>query len=484
MPQPRKIAQNTILLTLGMLAQKIVSSVYFWYYSNNLPAGSIDAGRFLFALSFTALFAIVADFGLAAVLTREASRQPASANSYLNIALAIKIPLSFLSLIFLFIAVNFFIKEDKTLLYFAGLIMFFDNFNIIWYAILRSQQKFIYESLAVGWYHLIVAAIGVISIKLSGNVLYLLVALLSASVVNFIYGFLILIFKLGFKIKPRFDRTIIKHFLKTIPVFALAGIFIKIYNTAGDILLKFLGNYQLVGLYGVPIKIITALQMLIPMAMAAVLYPAFSNYFVSSQEKLKNAFQKACYFLIIFSLPISAAAWALGDKIILTLWPDYLAVSDVFKIMFLAVPFIFLCFPTGHFLNAVEKQKITTINRGILVAASLGLNFLLIPMFGLLGAGITFLISNALIFFLDLWPVNKALNLDKVYFLKVILKTLLASGAMYLFLIYLEPKLPLVLLILFGALIYLAVLYLARGINLAEIKKEVWGRKSINELAS
>ena len=167
---------------------------------------------------------------------------------------------------------------------------------------------------------------------------------------------------------------------------------------------------------------------------------------------------------------------AVGDKIVLTLWPDYLAVVPTFKIMFLAVPFIFLAFPTGNFLNAIEKQKITALNRGVLMVASLGLNILLIPRLGLLGAGISFLISNALVFFLDLCWVQPALKLDKLFFLKIILKTAVASSIMYLTLVYFKEKSNLLVLIFIGLGVYFAGLYAVGGINLQKIKQQLSGQ--------
>ena len=58
MHNSRQIASNSIIYTLALAIQKILSTLYFWYYSNNLPGGAQDMGRFNFVLSFVTLFLI------------------------------------------------------------------------------------------------------------------------------------------------------------------------------------------------------------------------------------------------------------------------------------------------------------------------------------------------------------------------------------------------------------------------------------------
>jgi O-antigen/teichoic acid export membrane protein len=93
MHSAKSITANSFFYTSALVFQKILSSLYFWYYSNNLPAGAQDVGRLQFVLSFVALFFIIGDLGLYLVFLREASKSPRSANKYLNTLLTIKLPL-------------------------------------------------------------------------------------------------------------------------------------------------------------------------------------------------------------------------------------------------------------------------------------------------------------------------------------------------------------------------------------------------------
>ena len=123
------------------------------------------------------------------------------------------------------------------------------------------------------------------------------------------------------------------------------------------------------------------------------------------------SFIKAFNYLTIISIPLSAGIIILAQEIIATVWPSYIAVVPTFIIMTLAIPFIFLAFPTGYLLNACDRQKNTTLNRGIITLLAVILNIILIPKYSYFGAGIAFLITNVVLLFLDFIWVKKTIIL-------------------------------------------------------------------------
>lgn len=465
-----KIAKNTTWFTGSLIIQKILSFIYFWYISNNLFPG--DLGKYVFALSFTTLFSIFIDLGLSPVLIREGAKALDKNNDYLKNVLGLKIPLAILTVLVAIFVINITGKPElvKLLVYLACIIMVLDSFTLSFYSIFRSAQNLKFESIGSVIFQIINFILGVAALNLTGKIQYIMMALVSASAFNFLFALALLKLKLKFSLLPRWQPEIIKHFLKIVPAFALAGIFIKIYNTSDSVLLGYLADDQAVGYFAVPAKVIFALQTIIPGSFAAVIFPAFSYYYASSRETLKKIYQGSVFYLMLLSIPMALGLFVLVPQIIVRLWPDYTASISTFKIMALAMPFVFIAFATGTLLAACERQRNFTINRGIITLISIGLNVLLIPFYAQFGAGIAFLVANLILLSLDLYWVEKLLEPNKTYLLKMLFKVLFASVIMALISYYLISKINLLVIIFIAVLIYFGILYLIKALTIEEVK--------------
>lgn len=464
-----KLARNTTYYTGAMTIQKILAFIYFWFISNNLfPA---QLGQYIFALSFTTLFSIFVDLGLSPILTREAAKNKDRANLYLKNVLGLKIPLAVLTLLICWFFINITGKPPavRLLVYLATFIMLLDSFSLSLWVIFRARQNLKYESVATILVQLIIFSLGLLALKTTGEVKYLMLGLLVASLFNFCLVFCLLKFRLKFTFQPRFDKEIALYFLKIVPAFALAGIFVKIYNTSDSILLSYLDSDEAVGYFAVPAKVVYALQQIIPAAFAAAIFPAFSYYYATSKKLLEKTFNQAFNYLTIISLPITGGIIVLIPRIIDAIWPSYRPVIPCFIAMTLAIPFIFLAFPTGYLLNACDRQRDTTLNRGIITVLAVILNVILIPILGFYGAGLTFFITNFLLLFLDFYRVKKIIHLDPPVLAKIFFKALGATLLMAGGIILIRPYFPLPILALFGGLVYFTCLYALKGFSFKEV---------------
>jgi len=465
------IGKNATYFTSALILQKILSFVYFYFLSNNITHEPF--GRYVFALSYTSLFSIFIDLGMTQILIRESSRSLEKANAYLKNIITLKIFLAVITfaVLFVFIVISGKSKEVIYLVSLSSVIMILDAFTISFWAIFRSHQNMFYESTATIFVQIIIFIFGLASLFLTHNIFYIMLALVIASVFNFLYSLILLKTKFHYSIMPSWNIDIIRHFLYLLPVFALGGIFVKIYNASDTVLLGFLSSDASVGLYSVPAKVITSLAQIIPSAFVASIYPVFSEYYKNSKEELKKTFLKSFLYIIIISLPITGGLLILIPKILNALWKSYAEISLTFIIMSFAIPFVFLAFPTGYLLLACDRQKNNTINRGIMAAASLTLNFILIPLYGFLGSGIAFLVVNIIVFVLDMIYVRKAIPLHFSDFSQVLTKSLFACimmmGAVYA----ISQKFHFVFAILGGMLVYFALLIFLKAVKIQEMKK-------------
>jgi O-antigen/teichoic acid export membrane protein len=460
-----KIIQNTFLFTASLIIQKIFSFSYFWFISSRLSPEAI--GTYTWVLSYGALCSIGMDFGLASILAREAAKDEDRSEMYLRAVYSLKLPLVILTSVALWV-VYFFLphsSETTALLVIANIVIALDAFTPSAYSILRARQNLRYESAAYIVSEFLVLSIGIISISLTRNIFFLLIAILAAISFNFLFSNYILWRRFRFNLSPKFDKETAKHFLRLAPAFALGGIFTKIYNSADSVLLGYLANKTAVGLYSIPAKVTTALQALIPGAFAASIYPSMANYFVTSREKLRDLFLKSTSYLFMLSLPIAFGLFVLTPSILNVIWPQYIGAKNAFRVMVLGLPFVFACFPSGSLLNACDSQRKNMLNRGIITVVNILVNFALIPILGAEGAAIAFVVSNIALFVLDFWFARQVVDYSLKALFFVFVKSGVAAAVMAFVLYYLRNEINLILAVAIGAAVYFVILVLLGGVS-------------------
>ncbi len=462
MTRINNIAKNTSYLTMALILQKIISFTYFTLLARYVGPASL--GKYYFAISFTTIFAIFIDLGFANVLTREVAKDPKRSQTWLANILALKIPLTIFSLAAVFILINVldFDSTTRTLVYISSISMVLDSFTSTFFAVIRGFHNLKFESISSVVFQLIVLTFGYSALLLGGGLIPAMFALALASSYNFIYSFAILRSKIKIVVRLAYDKYLIKEILIISWPFAVYAIFSRLYTYLDSIFLSVLAGDEQVGLYQVAFKIIFALQFL-PMAFTASLYPAMSAYWQTNREQLIISFERAMNYLIIISLPIIVGAVVLADKIVLLFKTGYEGALLPLQISIISLFFIFLNFPIGSLLNACDKQRRNTWNMGIVLLASIALNLLLIPNFKAVGASITVLVTNALMFILGIVWVKKIIPYKAVRNIKQFFTVLLASVVMGL-IIYLGKRyLNVFIVTIIGGFIYFLLLLVLGG---------------------
>ena len=482
------ITKNTFYLTSALVAQKFFSFIYFTLIARQMGVAAI--GLYTIALSFSSLFSVLTDLGLTPVLIREGAKDNQKAGALLGNLLTLKIFLALFAYAFLNLVVYLlgYPVIQRELIWLSGLIMALDAFSLSFYGVLRSFQKLSFEAVGMVGGQIITIVAGLIVLKFNGSLIFLLLALALGSLFNVCWSGMNLIWR--YQVWPRFlfNVSLLKTMARYALPFALAGIFVKVYSYIDVIILSRLLGPKEVGWYSVPSKITFAFQF-IPMALAASLYPAMSQFFVQDRARLRAVFEKGLLYLAMLALPISFGLAVLGELLIVKLYgPAYLPSILPLKILLASLVFAFLDFPVGSLLNACHRQSAQTTVMGGTMTLNIILNLILIPNFGILGAAISALAGNFILFLAGFLWVPKIIPWPNIGFWWKMLKTLLAAavmgGVIWLMrapLAYLFAPQGFVLttiylgsLVLSGAAVY-AVLLLAFGLISKEKVKEMVG---------
>ncbi len=459
------VVKNASIYTAATVAQKIIALGFFWYVANALQPSAL--GRYTFALAFTALFSFITDLGLNPVLIREIARDPASLRRLLGGTLALKTMLA-AACYAVILAAAWLTEADagvRLLIALAAVVTALDAWTMSLWATLRGLQNLAYESSAAVLVQFTITVLGFGALAAGWGITGLMATLAMASLLHLGVATVAISRLLGFIPVPVVDLATIRRLLGLVPAFAVSGVFVRVYNNADVVLLGNLMGKTQVGFYAIPAKVTTALQQLIPVSISAALFPAFSASYRDDRERATQNFTSAFTFLLLAAVPIGVGLSLAAPWLIAAVWPRYTAVVPAFQLMVLTLPFLFLAYPTGYFLNACGGQRWNMGNRGVMTAVSIGANLALIPSYGFFGSAVAFLVANVVLLALDLHAVARFIHLPIVRMANDVAKVGAATLAMALLYAAFLPVLAGPLAAAVAALAYAAA---AVGLGLIE----------------
>jgi len=466
-----RIVRNSTYLTLAYIVQKLLSFGFFVYYSRTIDY--LNTGKFVFAVSFTAIFGILVDLGLNPVLIREIARFKERAQTYLSSVLLVK---SFLALIgygAIVLVINLldYPNDTRQLVYLAGIVMVLESFTLTIFAVFRGFQNFKYEAIGTIIFQIMVMATGVVGLILTNQVIVLGYAVIIGAASNFLFALWNLFRRTAVRLKLFYDRSTIFQLLKTAWPFFIAGVFTKLYAYIDIVLLSIISGESYVGWYSVAYKLTYAIQFF-PIAVSNSLYPAFSKFFLDSKERLSGLFEQSSFFMLGVSLPIALGVSFMAQPIVTNphLWPSYLESVPALRISILGLPFIFISFICSSLLNACNRQKINTINIGIALLINTVANFLLIPAYQHVGASIAALAGSIVLSSLGLSWVYRINPYSIKKILVKLSQGLLASIIMLIPIYFLRASLSIFSLIPLSVISYLVVYFLVGGYKISDLR--------------
>ena len=201
---------------------------------------------------------------------------------------------------------------------------------------------------------------------------------------------------------------------------------IMIYMGIDQVMIKEMMNSEAVGQYAAAARISEAWNF-IPTAIAASVFPAIINAKKNSENLYQTRIQKLNDIMVWISLAIAIPVTFLSDQIIELLYgSQYSEAGSVLMIHIWSGVFVFLAVANERWIICENLQKFLAINTIIAAIVNIGLNYILIPKFGIEGAAWATLISYCLAGYLCLliWKKTRIsfINLTKSLLLITVLK--------------------------------------------------------------
>lgn len=464
------VAQNTSFLTIASVLQKVISFFYFIFVARMIQVE--HTGVYFFAITFTTIFTVVADFGMGPVLTRETARFPDRAQSYFNTVFWTKVlfGVGAYALVVFFSYILRYPQETKLLIYISGLTMFFDNLTTAFNSIFRARKNLIYESATVIISQFTTLVIGTLALLNHWPLVWLIIAYTIPSFLTTVYMSRFLKRVYGITIQFIWNKEVFKIFLATAVPFAMAGIIGRLYAYSDSLLMSKMLTAKELGWWSVPYKITFAFQF-IPVALSASVYPVFSSLFLKDKASIGPLFEKSWRYLFAIVFPLALGLMAVAQPVIIHVFGSQYAPSIVpLRLLLGSLIFGFLALITGALLNATNNQKTQTSLITVVLVFNIILNLLLLPRFGIVGAAIAALCSNMLLCFAGLYFSVRSVSIDMSRIGLYLNQTLWPAVGMALVAYGLSFKLHYILVIAISGALYVALLFATRVLSVEVVK--------------
>jgi len=282
---------------------------------------------------------------------------------------------------------------------------------------------------------------------------------------------LLMISHAGFAL-PNFS--LIRPFLAFgLPLIPL-GIFEIIVSSCDRYVIGFFKGASSVGIYSAAYNLGIITYMVGPFIIF-ILSPTLANlYDKGKMDAVKTHLSYSLKYFLMLSIPSAFGLSVLTRPLlsILTTSEFMLTGMDIYIIPLVASGIIFYGVYAifGEVLKLSKQTKTFAIVMAIAGVTNLGLNFIAVPYWGILGAAITTLLSYAIAAGIIYYKSRKYIKFD-IKFASII-KSIISAGAMMLIIWILKPGdiLTVLLSIVIGIIVYFSILFILKGFGKGELK--------------
>ena len=432
---------------------------------------SEDLGSYGFYYSIVSYFSLFAMLGIGIYGTKQIAAARDVSSTFWNIY-AIQLIASLLALFVYVITLVSIPKMSGMVPIILGIVLLTKMIDISW--LFTGKEDFKKITLR----NTMVKVAGVISIFTfikSSEDLYLYIFLIV--IFDFLGQFVMWIPAKKFIKRPSFDTKIIKKNLHPIVLLFLPQVAISLYVVLDRTLLGLLGSYSDVGIYEQGQKL-TSILLTVVSSLGAVMLPRIAN--LLSERKEKEAqnmvrFSFILYNLIIF--PMIFGLIAINEVFVrLFLGQNFQDVKYVLYIIVFNIMFIGWTNILGYQVLVVRnKNKEFMLSTTIPAIVSVAVNITVIPFFGYIGASITSVVVEFLVFAIQWYYSRNIINKNLLFnkdLAKIICSSLVMFGAVMLckMTLGLDGIIGLIIYLAVGGISYLGMIFLLKTVNIREMK--------------
>jgi len=357
--------------------------------------GVEEFGVFSYAMAFVGLFATIATLGLDSIVIRELVGDESRRDILLGTSFWLKVFGAIVVLILLYIATYFTTNDSYTnsLIFIIALSTLFNSFNVI---------DFYFKSKVLSRYVVYVNSI----VMFIFSIIRIALILNEAPLVDFAWAGVVnsMLLAIGYIYVYRyqnlslkswgFDTAVALELLRDSWPLILSSIVISIYMRIDQVMIKEMIDAQSVGLYAAAVRLSEAWYF-VPMVISSSLFPAIQNAKEKSSDLYKIRVVNLLNILYLLSIVVILITFVFADEIITILYGiEYIGASSVLSIHIFASIFVSLGVGMHSWIIVENLQRYEFYSLSFGAFANICLNYLLIDIYGIIGAAVATLISQ------------------------------------------------------------------------------------------
>jgi O-antigen/teichoic acid export membrane protein len=359
--------------------------------------GAEGLGKVTFARSLIIYFMLAANAGLDLYAIRSGSRDHGRIPALITQFLSLRLIFACIGYLLVVVLVVFLPKdmETKHLLLIYGGMLFAAGLLVEWP--FQATERMHYMAIGRILGEVVFLAATLLFIRSPEKILWVPVSRVLGGMFQLFLMFFLCMRFYG-KMRLAWEPVIWKDILKQSLPMGTGFIMVQVYSNMDNIMLGFMRDNRSVGLYAAAYKLLMVI-VLVGIVFHKVLYPSFARLYHESVKKMELLLQQALKTMMVVALPVMGLAFILADRLILLFFgAEYSESIPVFRILLLKVILMWINGLNANVVLASDRERHYLFSVMIGAGANLILNFIFIPMFGMLGAALATVLSELAVF--------------------------------------------------------------------------------------
>lgn len=356
--------------------------------------GPTQFGMFSYALAFVAVFGSIAKLGLDGIVVRDLVNEPDKRDVYLGTAFWLKLVGAVFTLGVVSLATLFTSNNQTTNFYIfiiaSGVV--FQSFEVIDF---YFQSKVLSKLVSLcKMTQLLLSSLLKLYFVFTGADLFwfVVVSLVDQATLAVTLYIAYRYQKLG-SFYRHFDLMTANNLLKDSWPLIFSGLVVMIYMRIDQVMIKEMLGDREVGLYSAAVRL-SEVWYFIPMVITSSLFPAIVSAKKVSKELYYTRLQRLYTFMVWIAIGIALPMTFLSDWLVTLLYGEvYREAGRVLMIQIWAGIFVSLGVISGSWLTSENLPSLAFYRTFLGMTINITLNFVLIPVYGMIGAAIATVIS-------------------------------------------------------------------------------------------
>ena len=394
-PSWARAAKNASILIVLKFLMPVLSLGLVFVVSRQLGAEGL--GRYTLVLAYFYFFIMLTPLGLDALLTREGARNPDVMPALLGNAAVMALASSLIAMATM-IALSLSMDYDpitRSALRLSSLAIFPSTLLSLFEAVFVARERFKLIA-ASSLVELTVKVGGSVPLLLLGygvQAVVLMVVLSRLAACCLSWG---LLSRVGMTLRFGVDKLVWQQLLRAVPTFLSISVFSTLYWRIDTLMLSMFRDLTDVAYYGAAYRLMELVKIL-PQSLCRALYPQISQSVRSEPERLNELGSLALRYLWVALLPLALVMTIFAEPILAMLYGDALRPAAISLTVLIWTVLPYACARYyAYLLIASDRQQIDLRLNVLMTVVNVGLNLILMPRYGPLGAALATCLSIGL----------------------------------------------------------------------------------------